>query len=148
MLPLQPMSPFHVPPWKALFGWKASLESCVWLVTDLVTSPKSSPKASARAMLAVDAKGLLPSYRPFVPSNSLVLAFCWQPCGNLYFGNRAFCGYRNGYRAWILPFGVQSRHVTSRLKPAISCVPYQGFAYQPHLAHHGFALTPSLTTPR
>lgn len=70
MLPLQPMSPFHVPPWKALFGWKAFLDGCVWLVTDLVTSPKSSPKASPRAMLAVDAKGLLPSYRPFVPSNS------------------------------------------------------------------------------
>ena len=107
---LLPISPFHAPLWKILFGWKPSLESflesCVWLVTDLVTSLKHGYRPSGYLIqlhalvqagtdkavyvvvqgfgsgdVAVDAQPLFPSYRYSYQCarTDFLLATTWQP---------------------------------------------------------------------
>lgn len=60
---------------------------------------------------------------PPVRTNPLVPAFCWQPCGNLHFGNRAF----RWIPQWIPDLDTALWGVTTPcnlpLQPAISCVP-------------------------
>ena len=63
----------RAPPWKVLSGWKAFLESCVWLVTDLLTGLGTHPQFMLKAVTVSCVSWWMTSGRQFFPTGPEVL---------------------------------------------------------------------------